>query len=109
MAALTRQVNASLVVVIVTMMAAMEHVMHAVADVAPGGGDGVTALAADVEGFVAGGAAGLRDVVANTATGVLGRVDGIGENGASRRQRYGKRYDEGFHGVLQGEGPRDLR
>jgi hypothetical protein len=72
----------SALIAVVAARARVEHMMHAVADVAAGGGDGVAALAPEVGGLMARGAPGLHHGVADPAPRILGGVDRIGEDGA---------------------------
>jgi hypothetical protein len=91
-----RRPQAGLVVIVVA-GATMEHVMDAVTDVAARGGDGVTAFAAEVGGFMAGGATGLGDSVANAPSGVLSGLDRAGQRRAGDGEGESEGGDKNFH------------
>jgi hypothetical protein len=83
--------------VIMAAMARMDDVMHAMADVAARGGDGVAAGSTDVHDRVPRGATGLGDGMADAAARVLGGVDRIGEGRARDSDGNEQRQGEGFH------------
>ena len=71
---------------IVTVVAAMKDMVHAMADVAPGGGHSVAGSATNVSGRVACSPTRLGDVMTDPATGVLGGVHRISQRDAEGGQ-----------------------